>query len=70
MPLGPYGFGFCKKSQKKISCLCTFKNIEWSNKMFENFGRMPFRKNKKAAEALNSTDNLYLPVDEQYFIFW
>ncbi len=24
-PLGPYGFGFCKKSQKKISCLCTFK---------------------------------------------
>jgi hypothetical protein len=24
-PLGPYGFGFCKKSQKKLSCLCTFK---------------------------------------------
>jgi hypothetical protein len=24
-PLGPYGFGFCKKSQKNISCLCTFK---------------------------------------------
>ncbi len=23
--LGPYGFGFCKKSRKKISCLCTFK---------------------------------------------
>ncbi len=23
-PLGPYGFGFCKKSKKKISCLCTF----------------------------------------------
>jgi len=21
-PLGPYGFGFCKKSQKTISCLC------------------------------------------------
>ncbi len=21
-PLGPNGFGFCKKSQKKISCLC------------------------------------------------
>ncbi len=26
-PLGPFGFGFCKKSQKKISCLCTFKWI-------------------------------------------
>jgi hypothetical protein len=24
-PLGPYGFGFCKKVEKKISCLCTFK---------------------------------------------
>ncbi len=24
-PLGPYGFGFCKKVKKKISCLCTFK---------------------------------------------
>ncbi len=24
-PLGPYGFGFCKKSQKKNSCLWTFK---------------------------------------------
>ncbi len=30
-PLGPYGFGFCKKSQKKKSCLCTFNVIifEW-----------------------------------------
>ncbi len=28
--LGPYGFGFCKKSKKKISCLCTFK-IRWSS---------------------------------------
>ncbi len=27
-PLGPYGFGFCKKSQKKISCLCTFKEFK------------------------------------------
>ncbi len=26
-PLGPYGFVFCKKSQKKISCLCTFKRL-------------------------------------------
>jgi hypothetical protein len=25
-PLGPHGFGLCKKSIKKISCLCTFKN--------------------------------------------
>ncbi len=26
-PLGPYGFGFCKKSIKKnSSCLCTFKH--------------------------------------------
>jgi hypothetical protein len=24
-PLGPYGFGFCKKVKKIISCLCTFK---------------------------------------------
>ncbi len=24
-PLGLYGFGFCKKVKKKISCLCTFK---------------------------------------------
>ncbi len=24
-PLGPCGFGFCKKKYKKISCLCTFK---------------------------------------------
>ena len=27
-PLGPYGFGFCKKSIKKISCLCTFKEFK------------------------------------------
>ena len=27
-PLGPYGFGFCKKIIKKIfSCLCTFKQF-------------------------------------------
>jgi hypothetical protein len=26
-PLGPYGFGFCKKSKKKNSCLCTFKAV-------------------------------------------
>ncbi len=25
-PLGPFGFCFYKKSQKKISCLCTFNN--------------------------------------------
>ncbi len=29
-PLGPYGFGFCKKSHKKISCLCTF-NMHYVN---------------------------------------
>jgi hypothetical protein len=29
-PLGPYGFGFCKKSIKKISCLCTFKPLSFS----------------------------------------
>ncbi len=23
-PLGPYGYGFCKKVKTKISCLCTF----------------------------------------------
>jgi hypothetical protein len=27
-PLGPYGFVFCKKSQQKISCLCTFKGAQ------------------------------------------
>jgi hypothetical protein len=27
--LGPYGFGFCQKSIKKNSCLCTFKR--WLN---------------------------------------
>jgi hypothetical protein len=28
-PLGPYDFGFFKKSLKKISCLCTFKFAMW-----------------------------------------
>jgi hypothetical protein len=28
--LGPEGFGFCKKSQKNISCLCTFKTKAYS----------------------------------------
>ncbi len=27
-PLGPLGFGFCKKRQKKKSCLCTFNLSE------------------------------------------
>jgi hypothetical protein len=27
--LGTISFGFCKKSQKKISCLCTFKEKKY-----------------------------------------
>ncbi len=36
-PLGPFGFGFCKKSLKKISCLCTFN---------------PYRKVKRQVKVL------------------
>ncbi len=35
--LGPYGFGFCQKSQKKISCLCTFKlRLQYSTRNRDN----------------------------------
>ncbi len=36
-PLGPSGFGFCQKSKKKISCLCTFKKFEFAGKVPSRF---------------------------------
>ncbi len=55
-PLGPYGFGFCKKSQKKISCLCTFNSGLW----IPRFGlrgkllRIPSFTSKKRKPLLSS----------------